>query len=641
MQSLGAVTTAQILASTQKMLYKVEVYMGSTWYNVCSLGGISYLKNISIDLAGPGPTADPVAGRWMAVVDNKQAIFHPQNSASAYKALFQVGRKVRISIGGTFGGSDVYWQRIIGYMDTPRFNHSSRTVTLTGTDYCQDLIDTDLRSPDNYWGADTTITTTATTVTLDAELYDEADACEIGAGEANNVTNWTASPNASVLSVAEAGGGSTYVLKLVKGEAGSGSCTNLNVGTATEGTVYQVTFKYIREAANNAGQMACFIYETGTTNLMGSVAGLTSDDWATVTFQLTASASVAMQMTFGYLGGGFVVNDYFYIDEISIKAVTDAGYNISYALPDACNGPYYATLDGSPIYLGDPPESFGWAYSEDARAFGFVDGTVVPASASLKVYYYTDVAPETAVADILVTAGLYADQAAALAAMTYTATGVTIERMWFDAGTTCLAAIATICERCNYRFWFDYAGTPHFSPAPSETSPHFTFAGVSRISEEEMYQDLNEVHNSIVIEGMEQAMYGSTEKTQTSRLSGTTTDATSITAYREKVFSVTNHLFQDTASITSMLATLLAAHKDPKWYSDVTTMHNAAPLDLGDTIRYTIQLEAAYGWPLYGEVVYGEAAYASNGTQVSIDGLVRSINIADGQTKYICEATAA
>ena len=225
--------------------------------------------------------------------------------------------------------------------------------------------------------------------------------------------------------------------------------------------------------------------------------------------------------------------------------------------------------------------------------------------------------------------------------MDYTATATTIDRVWFDAGTTCLAAIATLCERVNYRFWFDYAGTPCFQPAPTEAAPAFTFTGVYHIAEEEMYQDLNEVKNSIVIEGMEQAMYGSTEKTQTSRLSGTTTDATSIAAYREKVWTITNHLFQDQAAITAMLATLLAAYKDPKWYTDVTTAHNPAPIELGDTLRYTIQLEASYGWPLYGEVVYGEAHYASNGTQATIDGLVRDIKITDGQTTYVCEATTA
>lgn len=639
MQSLGTVSSAQVLATSQAMRYKVEVYDGSLWVDLRSLGGKDYVKSVSLSLGGAGVSPDPVAGTWTAEIANTDAIFHPKNSASDYCDLLRVGRNVRISIGGVYGGAEKYWQRIIGYMDTPRFNHGTRTVQLKGTDYCQDLVDTVLRSPDNYWGTTQTYSTVGTVATLGSEIYDEADAMEIGAHEANNVTNWAAT-NATFSSEAETDLGSTYVGKLERNGASlSGYAINENVGAFTGGTTYQCTLKY-RKVGTGTGALTCGMFKTGTTTLWGNIGALASTDVATASFQFTATETVAGRMKFEFLQ--LATGTYFQVDEISIKDVTDPGFNIGYELPADCNGPYYATLDGDPIYLGDPGESCGWQYGEDTRTFSFSDDAIITTGVNnLVVYYYTTQTVENVVADILVTAGLYADQAAALAAMDYTATGVTLDRVWFDAGTTCLAAIGKLCERVNYRFWFAYDGTPCFKSAPTAGTPDFTFASVDDLAEEEMYEDLNEVKNTIVIEGMEQAMYGSTEKTQTSRLSGKTSDATSIAAYREKVKTVTNHLFQDDASITAMLATLLAAYKDPKWYTNVTTRYNAAPVELGDTVRYTIQLEAAYGWPLYGEVAYGTATYASNGTQVTIDGLVRDIKITDDSVTYVCDAGTA
>lgn len=638
MQSLGSVSTAQLLANSQKNLWKLEVYDGANWINICSIDSKNYLKSVSLSLGGPGATADPIAGKWSAELDNYNAIFHPANTGSDYDTLLRIGRPVRISVGGTYGGSDVYWQRLIGYMDEPRFIHSTKTVLISGTDYMQDLIDTDLRSgtsTGNYWGTSATYSTSATVQTLGAEIYAENDALEIGASEGNNVTGWSILSNATFASVAEVGGGSSYVGKLEKGEStGAGSATNNDVGSLTGGTTYICSFKYILGGTATATSLGCAIYKTGTTTLWGSVSNLKATSWTTASFEFTAPESAAARMKFTIIDAAGTA--YFYIDQVSIKARTGDGINAYYELPDGSNGPYYVTLDGEPIWFADGLN--GWYYDEATNVISFSGEKIVETGTNnLVVYYYTTQTVENVVADILVTAGMYNDRAAALAAMDYTATSTTVDRVWFDAGTSCLTAIQRLCERVNYRFWFGYDGTPHFKPAPTSGSVDFAFSNVHYLQESETFQDVGQVFNRIVIEGMEQGMYSTSEDKRNSRYTGTTSDATSIAAYREKTLTLTNHLFQDDTTITAMVATLLAAYKDPKYYSHVTVAYCPAPIEVGDTITWVLQLAAAYGWPLYGGFVYGTATYGSNGLQATVTGIVRNVSITNGETTYLCE----
>src|SRR5512138_2257972 len=119
MQNLGGVTTSQLRGNSQRNLWKLEVYDGASWINLCSLGGENYLKSVTLSTGGPGATAEPIAGKWSAELDNFNAIFHPANTASSYDTLLRIGRKVRISYGGTYGLTSTYWQRLIGYMDEP------------------------------------------------------------------------------------------------------------------------------------------------------------------------------------------------------------------------------------------------------------------------------------------------------------------------------------------------------------------------------------------------------------------------------------------------------------------------------------------------------------------------------------------
>jgi hypothetical protein len=653
MQAIAPVTDTQLLHPVQQMLYRLEVWDGAAWQDITALGGSAgknYLKSFSLSVGGPGMGPDPVAGIWTAEVNNENGIFHPYHPTSAYSDLLRIGREVRISVGADYGGVDYYWQRLIGFMDAPRFDHASKSASIGGMDYMKLLADTELRSPDNYWGTDICIPTIATVQTLGAEIYAEGDAMDIAA-DAANVTNWTILNNAIFADAAPAGAPSTNVGKLERDVPGTPPyAANNNVGAFTAGSTYVVSFKYARKVGSTAGELTCGLYESGTWTLWGQLSGLTSMAWATASFQFTAgvTANGRMKFTLNTLGDPLT---YFYIDEISIKEKTGTGFNATYELPSDSCGPYYVALEqgsgsasaclgsgttGTPMWFADGLN--GWYYDEATKVISFNSEKIVDDNDSLLVYYYTTQVPENVVADLLVTAGLYATRAAALADMDYVATGITIDRVWFDAGTKCLTAIQKICERLNYRFWFAYDGKPHFLPAPVVGGSVFDFPGaIQNIGD---YQDIDAVRNYVVIEGLEQAMYADTEKTQRSRFVGTSHDDVSILAYLEKTHTITNNLFQDQASVDDMAIDLIAEFKDPKWYADLQFAFNPAPLELGDTITWAFQLAVGMFGALYGFAHYGVDLYANVGLYVTITGIVRAIMINNGISNYKCEVVA-
>ena len=134
------------------------------------------------------------------------------------------------------------------------------------------------------------------------------------------------------------------------------------------------------------------------------------------------------------------------------------------------------------------------------------------------------------------------------------------------------------------------------------------------------FQDLGEIKNRVTIEGADQAIFQTTDKVSTSKLTGEASDATSIAAYLEKTCAITNQLFEDQGSLTDMCATLLAEFKDPKLYAEIKTFANVVPLEVGETVRWRIELGAL---------------------AVDMVGIIRSISISGSSISYKCEVTAA
>lgn len=603
------------------------------------LKGKNYLESISLSHAGAGMSPNPIAATLSAEINNEDAIFHPKHPTSGYTDYFEAGRKVRMSVGAKYGGTNYYWPRIIGHIDVPNFSGKTFKVSISGLDYTKTLADTLFKKtavpPDNYWGAVATFDSVATTQ-YGAELYDPpgGDAAEIGAGEADNVANWAVLTNGStaITSEDDVGGFSDYEIKFVADPGDSISAVWYDdVCAVVAGTEYNVTFKYARTAGDAWLRVLAFI---GATLIGGSGAlkPAANDTFYSSSFSFTPEANGNLDLRLSCrIKGGDTAPTTWRVDQISIKSVTSQVIH-KYQLPDACNGVHYVELDEGagflPVWPGrqiDGDE--GWFYNPDTQQLYFAEGKIVDAgTANLKIYYYTEQSPENVVADLMVKAGLYADQAAALAAMEETATGFTIPQVWFDAGKSCLDAIRMLCERCDYRFYFKYNGTPVFKPFPTAKgagSEDMVFEK-EHISEPEYYEDWNEIRNRVVIEGLKQALPEEAEEAMPSELKGTAFNQASIDAYGEHTLSIKNHLFQDQTSLSAMCATLLARYKDPMWYFSFGTPFNPAPLEIWDTIKAEFLLKTA-------------AIPGGGHTTVNIRGLIRDIEIDKHNVTYKCE----
>jgi hypothetical protein len=620
-QSIGALSAADLRAKVQEVRYRLEILDDSSvWRDLSALYGKNYLNSLSVTPSGAGPTPEVIAGEWSAEIANPDGIFHALHPTSPYASYFRIGRKVRISVGGDYNGTPYLWQRLIGYMNEPKFDHRTRTVHLSGNDYAKRLADFELRSPDNYWGAIETISSVATTENFGSELYDNSDAVRISP-EGTDMVFWVADDPTRFSTETESGGGSTYVAQLTKAYGVAANTANIDsIGSITSGKYYKVTFKYrIISGDTDTTEFWLRIYETGgLTKLQGGVTGLKSWEWATGTFYFTANATGMMRVNVNAFDLTYIPCGVQW-DVISIKEVQSYS-NASYAMPGACNGPYYVTLDSTPVFFNDPKEKDGWLYDESGRILSFVTGAQIPAGTNnLLVYYYTTQTAENVVADILADAGLYASGAAALADMDYAATGVTIDRCWFDAGTTAIEAIRMICERCNYRFWFSSSGKPTFKPVPTALIIAFSFDSFGNVTGLGESQDIEQVRNRVVIEGIEQGMYSAAEDKKTTRLSGTTSDAASIAANLEHTESIQNHLFQTQASINAMAAEILNVRANPRWYANLEASSLPVPLEVGDGVTWPMWLSPTLTVWLTGVV-----------TGISLDGSTASYAVEIG-----------
>ena len=672
MQSFAPLSPSDFLDPVQELLWRLEVYDGAAWVDLSALDPLGsgscsgapcedYLESVSISLGGAGVSVKPIAGSWSATINNESGIFHPLHPTSAYADLLRVGREVRISVGGNYGGVDRYWPRIIGFMDAPQFDHGSRTVSIEGADYSKLLTDTILRDSQEvtesgspaasgsdawdwingptHWGTYIDLDSVDSVGVLGAEMYTEGDALDI-VTDAHNIGTW-ASVDGTTMVVDDptATLPNRHVFVLSKDDTSGAQIRHShhyedNIGSLTIGKSYLVSFGYKGMALALNESLALGIYKTGTDDILGGVMGLTSNNaWSTCSFYFTATATVAAKAQFTVRGRATAATT-FRIDWFSLKEVSSY-MNQRYVLPDICNGPYFVTLDGEPVWQGFD-EGSGWHYDEFGRMF-WLDDTIIVAdgTANLRVYFYTTQILENVLADILAGVGLYGTRALALADMDKDATGIEIPRTWFDAGSAAIDAVATICERANYRFWFGYGGKPHFRPAPIADSLEFTFTASDHLKDLSEFQDRANLRNRIIIEGIQQAMYPlSNEDKTNSRLKGEAFDAPSILAYLEHSHSIQNHLFQDQTSVDTMAVELRDDFKNPVWCSDLSLFANPVPLEIGDVIEWPLELEPLDADP--GSLSGSE----SGGITINLLGIIRDIKINDSGANYKVEVVS-
>ena len=631
MQTINPPTTAQLLAPGQQPLMKVEIYVVAAWINLCDLAGENYVKDVSVSLGGASMTPNPVGGSWSVEIANENGIFHPQHPTSAYKTYLETGRLTRISIGATYGGVDYYWQRIIGHMDVPKFNAPDYSVRISGGDYMKRLQDAEVRFPDNYWGSSELFSSIESGGVGNVELYDEADAMTIVPDEVNDIPGTWVKTNCTFVSVADPRTGSAGNWSgEANGDGGStlSSLKNLNVSPGVEGNSHQVRFWH-RRAGGDPMPLRIYIYQDA--GVCFQQLYLPTDTWKEEVFVFTARDNSNIQMWFTFPPKAVDIR----LDDFSIMGFKYYYYRY-YDIADANEkGPYRVILDtgGGFEDVWQAEEDEGWWYNEtNGRVFFDINKEVAEGVDNLRIYYFLTTPIEEVLADLLYMAGvpdtngdLYADAAAVLAAIEaapgYVDPAIDIDKTWFEAGTTYLNAVKKICERCDYRFYFDYDGTPVFRPQPGVTAADFTLTDPKHVETVETYQELDEIKNRIVIKGLKQTSHINKDETVSSEYKGELADdggGGSIELYGERALTINNHLFQDQTSIDNMCTSLLAKYKDPKWYADLVIPFNPVPLELSDNIQWEERLSPVLD------------------ITPSPEGIIRDVKIDNYRTTYKC-----
>jgi hypothetical protein len=584
--------TAGTMLFDEVILYELE------WINLCDLDTKHYVESVSVSLGGASMTPNPIGGKWGAVLANEDSIFHPEHPTSGYGGYCVTGREVRISIGATYGGVDYYYQRIIGYMDEPKFSAPDYKVSINGQDYMKRLEDAEFQEMDgthpNHWGLSTTFDSWPSDGLLGNEMYINQDAMDILL-EQHDVVGWAAT-NCTFVSLIEGSGGSLRVGKMTGATAPAARIINTDIGTnAVAGRTYRVKFKHKIVGGDGTKGIRIQIHQTA---LIKSVIYFPTNDWKEETLYFIATDIAAIEMRFYFSPVAYEL----WLDQISVweyKPEEDRYYDLTGADANQ-KGPFYLTYDdgGGAVVVQQGEEDEGWWYDETTGHVFFdrnktvIDGTGLN---NVVIHYYTATDPEDAIARILWFAGLgylgtpYANEAAALVAMDNDDPGFSIDKVWFEAGTSFLSAIKMLCEVCNYRFHFKYSGQPSFK-APPGGGVVFTFSDPSQIASQRTYHSRSEIKNRVIIKGIKRAEPVNRDDSVPSELIGDASDAASITAYGERTLTITNHLFQTQARIDAMCVTLRNLYKTPKWYANLKIPFNPVPLELGDEIQWEERL---------------------------------------------------
>jgi len=633
----------ELLAPDPQPLMKVEILVGGIWKNLNSLDGEDYVKDVSVSLGGASMTPNPVAGKWSVTLFNKGGVFHPAHPTSPYKDYLRTERLTKISIGSIYDGIPKYWQRIIGFMNIPEFNAPDYSVHISGGDYMKRLEETEIKFPDNYWGAPAgpeVFNSIASDGIISAEAYNEADAMTIFPNEVNAIPVAWVRQNCLFNPVVDnrPGSGGNRAGSVTGQGPRPVSISNLDVvpGAIAAGTSYQV--KFWHRIVGGTGLIGIRLYIMQDAGTCFHQIYFPTDTWKEEVLEFTVRDNTAIQWWFKLAP---VVCD-LRLDDFSIKSYKFY-YDRYYDIADVNEkGPYRVTLDtGGGAGFEDvwqAEEDEGWWY-EEATGHVFFDINKVVATGvnNLRIYYFMTTPIEEILADLLYQAGvpdingdLYANAAAVLAAIEaapgYVDPAIDINKAWFEPGTKRLDAVKKICERCNYRFYFRYDGTPIFRPKLGAAAADFTLTYPKHVETVKTYQSQNEIRNRIAIEGLKQTSHINREETVSSQFKGELADdgaGGSIELYSERTLTIKNHLFQDQDSIdhaaTGMCKILLDEYKDPKWYADLKIPFNPVPLEFGDNIKWEERLSPALN------------------IVPSPEGIIRDIKINNYRTTYKCE----
>lgn len=625
--------SALLLAPGQEMILKFEIEVGAdNWINLCDLDSKNYVESFSISLGGASPTPNPIGGKWSVTLFNEGGIFHPYHGG-AYAGYCVTGRKIRITIGGTYAADPhIPWQRIIGYMEEPKFSAPDYRVNISGGDYMKLLEDAQFHELDNYWGDEKPFPSWPSTGLMGDEMYtlgDAMDTADTGAPGFENIHDDWDDTNCILDWLAEAG---KYVGEVIVQAAPQPRIEHPDIGAhAGAGKKYRVRFRHL--IVGGDGNLGLRI-QISQAALIKQMLYFPTDEWAEETFYFVATNDDPIKLRFRFPAVAHVV----WLDDISVLEYIpyeERIYELG-GLDPLSKGPFHVTYDDGggfdPVQQGEEDE--GWYYAQIGDYVFFdlnkvvIDGTGPPPLDNVVIHYFTATSPEDAIARILYLAkvpnptdGLpYADVDAAETAMAINLdpTGIIVDKIWFEEGSTFLDAIRMLCELTDHRFHFAWNGQPIFKDRPTvAVGADFAFTSPAHIASSKIYQSRSEIKNRIVIKGNKQAEPGNRDDTTPSELKGEEHNDVSIGSYGERTMTITNHLFQDQTELNQMCVDLLARNKDPKWYADLKIPFNPVPLELGDTIEWEERI--------------------NHTTNVTKKGIIRDIKITKFKTTYKCE----
>ena len=194
-----------------------------------------------------------------------------------------------------------------------------------------------------------------------------------------------------------------------------------------------------------------------------------------------------------------------------------AKYNIvaekeKYDMPSTCKGIYRAFLYNESTEEYDEltlNSEFTYDWEDNQLVFLHPRVPFENKTSGLWVYYFTAQTVENVVADLLIEAGLLTHsekQSWLTNSDLVTPTGKTIDRVWFNSGTSYIDAIELLTERVIYRFGVTNLGKPFFKTIPVLLSTTAKRLNAGEYMVRNIEDRIDELYNHFYLVGEEREM---------------------------------------------------------------------------------------------------------------------------------------
>lgn len=183
-----------------------------------------------------------------------------------------------------------------------------------------------------------------------------------------------------------------------------------------------------------------------------------------------------------------------------------------YDMPSTCKGIYKAFLyNESTEEYDELTLNSEFTYDWEDNQFVFLHPRVPfeNKTSGLWVYYFTAQTVENVVADLLIEAGLLTHsekQSWLTNSDLVTPTGKTIDRVWFNSGTSYIDAIELLTERVIYRFGVTNLGKPFFKTIPVLLSDTAKRLNAGEYMVRNIEDRIDELYNHFYLIGEEREM---------------------------------------------------------------------------------------------------------------------------------------